>query len=88
MGVSYFKLGYTDKAANFFAKIQDKADMYYVMSAYYKALICKEAGDNAGYQACVDLLKCNAVPSESETENEYLCWRTLWAQSRLDDLQG
>ncbi len=82
MGVSYFKLGYSDRALKMFSQIQDETDMYYLLSAYYKALICKETGDEAGYQLYYDSLK-HYTPDPDETG-----WTALWVQSRLVDLQA
>lgn len=84
MGVSYYKLGCNDSALDMFSHIQDETDLYYLMSAYYKALICKEAGDEAGYQSCLNLLK-QYTPDSTE---EDMHWAMLWVQSRLSDLQG
>ena len=56
MGVSYFKLGYNDKALKMFEYTNEEKDLYYIMAAYYKALICKDAGDTAGYQENLNIL--------------------------------
>ena len=87
MGVSYYKLGYNDSALNMFSYIQDETDMYYLLSAYYKALICQEAGDGEGYEAYVDMLAQYTYPVEPN-ETSGANWIEVWVQSRLDDLQS
>jgi hypothetical protein len=82
MGVSYYKLGYTEKALNMFGRIQD--NLYDAMSAYYKALICEEAGDDTGYQSYLDsMTQYLSGVAEDETS-----WAAYWIKSRLSDLQG
>lgn len=82
MGVSYYKLGYSDKALRMFSQIKDETDMYYTLSAYYKALIYQETGDTVQYQACMKIL----AEYESPYDSSYSEWSEIWVQSRLDDL--
>lgn len=82
MGVSYYKLGYTEKALDMFGRINDNDELYGAMPAYYKALICEEAGDSAGYKLCLDSISQYL----SGTPEGKMSWGVYWLKSRLDDI--
>jgi hypothetical protein len=91
MGVSYYKLGYSDKATSMLSQVTDKTSIYYLLSAYYKALLCKEAGDSAGFEANLKTLNgyedwFNTLCSDGG--GHYIDWIAAWAQSRLADLNA
>ncbi|MFA5675914.1 MAG: hypothetical protein WDA65_05245 [Christensenellales bacterium] len=88
MGVSYYKLGYNEKALEMFGHAEKEKDIYYIMSAYYKALICKEAGDNEGYLYNTNILKeYNALADSAYEEGYVLEFSGMWVKSRLSDLR-
>ncbi len=82
MGVSYYKLGHNEKALDMFSRIRGNDELYRKMSAYYKALICKKAGDDTGYQSYMDSVRqyLSGIP-ESE-----MPWGAYWLKSRLEDI--
>lgn len=54
-----------------FEHIKDENNLYYKISAYYKALISREAGDTAGYQENINTLREYKALSYSEYEDGY-----------------
>lgn len=86
LGLSYFKLGKYAKALEMLNKVQDE-EGYATEVLYYKALIYKKSGDTTSYKSSLEALAENNSTIREPDDEQYTDWVTLWAQSRLKELE-